>query len=93
MKTLFNGTDVILIETSNFFIMLQEEGKYVLSKTVDKEMGEQIYKLPKKVALVYTNKEEYTNSNVEPEPRSIYLDDNFLYEELGNNKYIIRYSI
>lgn len=92
MKTLFNGTDVILIETTNFFIMLQEEGKYVLSKTVDKKMGEQIYKLPKKVALVYTN-EEYTNSNVEPEPRSIYLDDNFLYEVLGNDKYIIRYSI
>ncbi|QGF20090.1 hypothetical protein CPAS15_0039 [Clostridium phage CPAS-15] len=92
MKTLFNGTDVILIETTNFFIMLQEEGKYVLSKTVDKKMGEQICKLPKSVALVYTN-EEYTNSNVEPEPRSIYLDDNFLYEVLGNGKYIIRYSI
>lgn len=89
MKTLFTDTKLVLIETTNFFIILQEEGKYVLSKTIDKKMGEQIHRVSKLAALVYTN-EEYTNSN---EPRSIYLDDNFLYEVLGNEKYIIRYSI
>lgn len=81
MKTLFNGTDVILIETTNFFIMLQEEGNYVLSKTVDKKMGEERSTLPRICTLIYEDKS-----------RCLYKDKTYLYEVI-DNRTIIRHTI